>query len=187
MPNPSTKRSTAPAPKRTRAQERVLQHARNATRGIKVGKPLSYSPDLCERAVSLGKRGKSWAGIAAAFNISRSTLNEWEGLFPEFADALARARAAAQSWWEDHGRKNLKADRYQAQVHKNIMAAQFEDYRDVAKAGSNPNGLDLLGLVSAIAQGTAAGALQAGAVKDDAPQRAQDVVPAAVSFDKPRE
>lgn len=178
----------SPKPQRRKpstSRASVLASARKATQGIRVGRPLSYSPDLCERAVALGKRGKSWAGIAAAFNISRSTLNEWERLFPEFSDALARARAAAQSWWEDHGRRNLKADRYQAQVHKNIMAAQFEDYREAAKAG-NSNGLDLGALVGAISQGVAAATLQAGK-KDDAPLAAQDVVPSAVEFAKTRE
>jgi hypothetical protein len=133
----------------------VLANARRASRGIKVGKPSSYSPALCERAVALGKRGHSWAGIAREFNISRSTLNDWERQFPAFADALARARAAAQAWWENHGRKNLKADRYQAQVHKNIMAAQFEDYREQRQGDTISAMTDFLQAVTAAAQGRA--------------------------------
>lgn len=116
--------------RRATSAKQALASAQKATKGVRVGRPLTYSPQLCERAVALGTKGKSWAAIARAFNISRSTLNEWERVYPEFADALARARAAAQAWWEDHGQRNLKADRYQAQVHKNIMAAQFEDYRE---------------------------------------------------------
>lgn len=186
MPTPSPKRTTTPQRRRSTSRETVLANAREATKGLRVGRPLSYDPSLCDRAVSLGNKGHSWAGIARDFGISRSTLNEWERLFPEFSDAMLRARAAAQSWWEDHGRRNLKADRYQAQVHKNIMAAQFEDYREAAK-GSQTNGLDLLSLVNAIAQGATAGALQASAGKDDGPTAAQDVGPVPVAFAKPTE
>jgi hypothetical protein len=100
-------------------------------------------------------KGKSWAGIARAFNVSRQTLNEWERQFPEFGDALARARAAAQAWWEEHGQRNLKADRYQAQVHKNIMAAQFEDYREQRQGDTITAMTDFLQAVTAAAQARA--------------------------------
>lgn len=75
--------------------------------------------------------GKSWAAIARDFGISRDTLHTWERDNSEFSDAMRRARAAAQAWWEEHGQKNLRAKHYQAQVSRSIMAAQFEDYREV--------------------------------------------------------
>jgi hypothetical protein len=117
------KRSPLAGPSRSQ----VLANARRATSGIKVGKPLSYHPSLCQHALALGQRGKSWAHIARAFGVSRKTINEWEGLYPEFGDALARARAAAQAWWEDHGQRNLKADRYQTRIWERSMMARFPD------------------------------------------------------------
>jgi hypothetical protein len=55
----------------------------------------------------------------------------------------SRARDGAQCWWERHGQKNLKAQRYQAQVWQKTMPARFEDYRE------NPKGHD------SVAQGVA--------------------------------
>jgi transposase-like protein len=177
------------APKRKRRashQSIVLANAKRAAKGRKGGRPLTYHPDLCDRAVALGERGKHWAAIARSFGVSRQTLYKWEADFPEFGDALARARAASQAWWEDRLQNKLGAKHFQAQSAKLVMAGQFEDYREAAK-GSQTNGLDLLSLVNAIAQGATAGALQASAGKDDAPTAAQDVVPAGVSFAKPTE
>jgi hypothetical protein len=75
-------------------------------------------------------KGHSWAGIARAFGVSRKTINEWEGVYPEFGDALARARAAAQGKFEADIWHNRKAQHYQAQAIGKVMAAQFEDYRE---------------------------------------------------------
>ena len=124
--------NTTPPEKRRRSTppQTVLANARRAAAHIKVGRPLSYNLELCERAIALGMIGKSWAGIAREFGLSRDTINEWVGLYPEFSDAMRRARAAAQAWWEDHGQKNLKAKHYQAQVSRTIMGAMFEDYRE---------------------------------------------------------
>lgn len=157
--------STAPPlpPGRQRRSTTAQQAIENADRAIppatRVGRRKTYSTALCKRALALGAVGHSWAGIARDFGISRATLNEWERQFPEFSDALARARAAAQSWWEDKTRTNLESKHFQAQGAKLIMSAQFDDYREVAK-GSQPNGLDLSELVGAISQGITAATLQ---------------------------
>lgn len=135
--------------RRSTSAAQALASAKKATRGLpRPGRPRTYSPALCEEAIALGMQGKTWAGIATSFNISRNTLNEWESQFPEFRDALSRARTAAQAYLEEHGRKNLKADRYQAQVWGKLIAVH-EDYRDAS--GSNVNvTLDLGGAIAEI-------------------------------------
>lgn len=72
---------------------------------------------------------------------------------------MARARSAAQAWWETEARGSLHDKHFQAQSAKLVMSAQFEDYREVAK-GSQSNGLDLSELVGAISQGITAATLQ---------------------------
>src|SRR5205814_6799321 len=99
MPRAPKASPSAGVPKRRRpatTAAQALHNGRKATKGIKVGRPLTYSPELCDRAVALGMKGKSWAAIASAFNISRKTLYEWQTVFPAFSDALARARIASQ-------------------------------------------------------------------------------------------
>ena len=131
MPAPST----AAKPRRNRAtsQAQALASAAKATEGIRIGRPLTYSPELCDRAVMLGKRGFTFSEIAEAFNISRETLYEWQRVWPEFSDALTRARTAMQAWYERHGRKNLKAKHYQANVMRLVLSANLEDYREKAR------------------------------------------------------
>lgn len=164
----------------------VLANARSASKGVAVGKPKEYSPELCDHAIALGMKGHTWASIAMAFGVSRKTINEWEANYPAFSDAMARARVCAQAFLENHGRKNLKADRYQAQVWSKLIAVH-EDYRE--QRSDNVGGFDLGSFVGAIAQAGAAAALAGKAqpgdgakvisgavVKDDATLPAQDMV-----------
>lgn len=126
----------------------VLANARSASKGATVGKPKEYSPELCEHAIALGMKGHTWASIAMAFGVSRKTINEWEANYPAFSDAMARARVCAQAFLENHGRKNLKADRYQAQVWSKLIAVH-EDYREQSGARVDIT-LDLGGAIAEI-------------------------------------
>lgn len=136
--------------RRSTSAAQALASAKKATKGVRVGRPSSYSPALCDRAVALGMKGQTWAGIARAFNISRNTLNEWEGMYPEFKDALGRARAAAQAHLEDHGRRNLKADRYQAQVWGKLISVH-DDYKEVRAGNGIEIATDFLQAISEVA------------------------------------
>lgn len=135
--------------RRSSSARDIVERAKRATEGIKLGRPLNYSDELCERAVKLGMIGKSWSAIAREFGISRNTLYEWEAAHPAFRDALSRARAAAQAWWEDDIQGNRKAKHYQAQTVARLMGAQFEDYRERAQLDVT---LNLEGLVAALEQ-----------------------------------
>lgn len=180
-------RRPAPTPGQAIAngREAVRIMAARGIKAVKIGRPRTYSAECCEQAVQIGARGGSMAAIACAFGVARATLDVWAADFPDFKDALARAAAAQQHWWEHHGQRNLKADRYQAQIWSKTMAARFQEYRDAEK-GSQPNGLDLSELVGAISQGITAATLQhqdgdrakvidAQPVEDDAPARALQV------------
>lgn len=130
VPSPQTikrRRSIAPA--------QVLANARRATRGVKIGRPLSYTPELCDRAIALGHKGKHWAAIAREFGISRKTLYEWQREYSAFSDALDRARAASQAWWEDKVQQKLGAKHFQANAARLVMSGQFkEDYAERPQA-----------------------------------------------------
>lgn len=113
---------------------KALENARKVTTGVVVPRPKTYSPELCDEAIALGAKGFSRTSIAHCFGVPLKTLIDWERDYAEFSDALARAYAAQQHWWEVHGQKNLKAKHYQAQVWARRMAASFPDYRDKPQA-----------------------------------------------------
>lgn len=132
----------------------VAARAKEAAGRTKVGHPLSYSPDLCERVIALGKQGKHISTMAAAFGISRKTIYEWERQYPDFGDALARARAASQSWWENKVQQKLGAKHFQANAARLIMAGQFrEDYAERPVGGELAGAfVDFLGAIGEIAE-----------------------------------
>jgi len=81
-----TNRSAANANPRKRRSSpsatEIIARTRKAVTHVKVGRPLSYSPELCEVAVALGIKGKNWSVIAREFGIGRKTLYEWARRFP---------------------------------------------------------------------------------------------------------
>lgn len=95
------------------------------------GRPTSFKAAYCEDVVTLGKEGKSLAQMCAHFDISRQTIDNWAAAHPEFLEALSRAKAHAQAWWEDQGVVGMTADKFNAAVWKKSMEARFrEDYTE---------------------------------------------------------
>ncbi len=95
------------------------------------GRPTEYREEYCEAVVELGKEGKSPAQMAASFDVSRQTIDNWAAAHPEFLEALSRAKAHAQAWWETKGVDGMTADKFNALVWKTSMQARFrEDYTE---------------------------------------------------------
>lgn len=96
------------------------------------GAPSKYDPSFCDVVIEFGKQGKSVTYMAALLDVAKSTIYEWEKVYPEFSDALTRARQWAQVWWEDHGQIGMTADKFNAAVWSRSMAARFpDDWREV--------------------------------------------------------
>lgn len=100
-----------------------------------MGRPSVYTPELCEAVIELGKQGKSLVQMAAALDITKQTLLVWEKDRPDFSDAMTRARAYSQAWWEDAGQNNMLLGpgqgTFNASVWSRSMAARFpEDWRE---------------------------------------------------------
>lgn len=71
------------------------------------GRPTDYRPEYCATVVALGRDGKSRAQIAAALDVCRQTLADWEKLHREFLDAMRRAHDLALAWWENQGQEGI--------------------------------------------------------------------------------
>jgi hypothetical protein len=65
--------------------------------------------------------------MAAKIGVHRHTLENWEKQYPEFLDALSRAKALEQMWWEDAGQDGMTADKFNNGVWSRSMAARFPD------------------------------------------------------------
>jgi hypothetical protein len=98
------------------------------------GRPSDYDPSFCEQAIEYGKLGKSKAYMAAQFDVSRQTLENWCEAHPEFLDAITRAMTLAQAWWEDAGQTGMSADKFNGSVWSRSMAARFPaDWREISR------------------------------------------------------
>lgn len=91
------------------------------------GRPSEYRPAFCDQVVDLGKEGKSKAQMAAAFDVSRQTIDNWAVAHPEFLEALSRAETHAQAWWEAKGVEGLEKPGFNAAVWKKSVEARFRD------------------------------------------------------------
>lgn len=94
--------------------------------------PIDYTDDLPDEAQALGANGLSDAQIAAHWCIAAETLMEWADAHPALNASLARARTAAQAWWEETARRAIVTgdNRYPAGVFAQVMRARFIDYRE---------------------------------------------------------
>lgn len=104
-----------------------------------LGRPNLYDERMDDWAVLLGARGYSLAQIAFIFGVSRDTLYEWGRKNRSFSDALARAREAAQNWWEVVGQSSLFATKFNSFVWNKIVSSRFrKDYTDRKGLPYNP-------------------------------------------------
>lgn len=103
------------------------------------GRPSAYDPAYCVKVVELGKAGKSKAQMAAHFDVSRQTIDNWASDYPDFLEALNRAMAHCQAWWEDKGAEGMEKPGFNAAVWKKSVEARFrDDYterREVSHSG----------------------------------------------------
>ena len=107
-------------------------HHEAIERGEKLkGRPSKYLPEMNEYVVFLGKRGYSMKQIASMLDVSHFTLYDWAEQNEEFSQSLARAREAAQNWWETIGQSALFAERFNTFIWNKIVSSRFrQDYTD---------------------------------------------------------
>lgn len=95
---------------------------------------------LFEQIIKAGRAGKSHAQIAAQIDISRETLNNWLGKYPEFSRAMALADDYALAWWEALGQRHAETREGNATMIMFVMKNRFEqDYgKDAEEPQSSP-------------------------------------------------
>jgi hypothetical protein len=101
------------------------------TQPAPMGRPSLYEPEYCQTVLALGAEGKSVTVMAAKIGVCRDTLYAWAETYPEFSDALTRAKTLSQMWWEDTGQSAMFLPGFNGSVWAKSMAARFPDeWRD---------------------------------------------------------
>jgi hypothetical protein len=103
-----------------------------------VGRPSKYDPAFCERAIELGRIGKSIEQIAANLGVSTRVLFDWRDKHEDFLHALEYAKELELDWWETIGQthmiENKESDKLNASIWSRSMAARFpKKYRESTK------------------------------------------------------
>ena len=71
------------------------------------GRPEKYRPEMCATALELMRNGSSKKAVAAALDINRDTLYQWEKKYPELSDTIKKGEELSEVWWEEKARANI--------------------------------------------------------------------------------
>jgi hypothetical protein len=92
------------------------------------GTKSTYRTEYCQVVVELLAQGLAKIEVAAELGIRRSTLDEWQETYPEFAEAMREGLELSEAWWHKQGRENLKHNGFQTPLYKFNMAHRFKIY-----------------------------------------------------------
>ena len=86
---------------------------------------------MCETVVECGAEGLFFVEIAKKLGVSKAALYEWRASYPEFADALMRARELSEAHHAEVYRIGCRsaASVFNAEAYRKMMAIVFEDWR----------------------------------------------------------
>lgn len=108
------------------------------------GRPSKYAPELCDQLVEMAKEGASLLECALELGVCKQTLFNWAEQHPEFLDAIKRAKAYRQVWWERVHRKcAMLGDGNSSAIQFGLKNIAPDDYRDkveqeITGAGGGP-------------------------------------------------
>jgi hypothetical protein len=102
----------------------------------KMGRPPVYHPELCDFVLSIAQGGLSLTGMAVRIGVARDTVYDWIEKYPDFSDAMKRAREISLAAWEEHMRNGLWGGKaFNPQVLTFAMPNMFP--ADYKQAGNN--------------------------------------------------
>src|SRR5437868_12602163 len=108
------------------------------------GRPTGYSREYAERVGTFCADGYSLTAFASKIGVCRATINNWCGEFPEFLEAVSRAKANRARWWEDRAREIAQNGGPGGQATMVIFGLKNhapDDFKEVTRQElSGPNG-----------------------------------------------
>lgn len=119
-------------------ERRLLSYGIDIRQLRDVGRPSNYDPRLCYAIVEwTQKTGQSLTAFAGAIGTSRHRLNEWAKRYPEFRDAMEKAKAMRALVLE---KQVMQMDKpgpihYRVLALKNCAPEDFKETTDVRHGG----------------------------------------------------
>lgn len=110
---------------------------------LRVGRPSNYDPKHIDVMLKMASNGKSFAQVAAHLGVSQQSLWDWARMYPEFSEAMMRAKTLAQAYWEEWGEMGMQGvPGFNVNLWDKVTKARFrEDYRERVEVGHvNPYG-----------------------------------------------
>ncbi len=107
------------------------------------GRPTKYDPAYCEQVIAAGERGLSLRAFAGQLRVARSSINEWMGEHPEFAEAVEVYKSVVGLAWEERQLKFVEeggphgASTLVIFGLKNMAADEWRDRREVEHTGAD--------------------------------------------------
>lgn len=109
----------------------------------KAGRPTKYDPAFGDQIIDLAKGGASLLECALELGVCKQTLFNWADEHKAFLDAITRAKAYRQIWWEKvhrscaaTGEGNSSAIQFGL---KNIAPEDYADKVDLNHGGQANN------------------------------------------------
>lgn len=88
-----------------------------------------YRSDIADTVITLGMQGMSKSQISARIDVDMRTMDGWSEKWPEFSDAVIRAKELEQAWWEDQAHQNLKNKNFNANLWLKSAIYRFPEYQ----------------------------------------------------------
>jgi hypothetical protein len=91
----------------------------------------SFTKEMEETILELGKLGASQKSMYAAIGISKSTAAKWKQDDPVFAETMDLATTHGQAYWENMMLANIDNRGFNSRVAEIALRGQYpEDYKD---------------------------------------------------------
>lgn len=105
-----------------------------------------YEDNFTDIAKEILGKGKSYAAVAAALDISLDTVERWRKEYPEFEEACKRGKAKGQAWWEDNSDANMENKDFSSVRYIFKMKSQYK-VRDGTEPNSQNQGINIHAVV----------------------------------------
>lgn len=98
----------------------------------------TFTKEMAETLLDLGKQGASQKSMYAAIGISKATAAKWKQEDPFFAETMDLATTYGQSFWEMMLLANIDNKNFNSRVAEIALRGQYpDDYKDNREIKAN--------------------------------------------------
>jgi hypothetical protein len=98
----------------------------------------TFTPEMANTILELGKQGASQKSMYSAINISKATAAKWKQEDPFFAETMDMATTYGQSYWEMMMLANVENKAFNSRIAEIALRGQYpDDYNDSREIKAN--------------------------------------------------